>query len=149
MSRKIIALLDEYADVYSKLDEVKKETERVLKSIIPEDIKNAIDDVNTEFSSYEGVAQQKISEIKEKIVALMVSLPPEEYKTIKGGKYMVVAKGGKEQIKYDAALLVEGLRLIAEDYPDTKNVVDEILADAKKSEITNRSPVIQVVRGQG
>ena len=79
-------LVDSYSDVVGVIEELGKEKAQLLESIIPDDIKQKIKEINEEFdfsvSEFEKVAESLREEIKKEVLA--------QKQTLRGKNHMAV-----------------------------------------------------------
>ena len=79
-------LVDSYSDVVGVIEELGKEKVQLLESIIPDDIKQKIKEINEEFdfsvSEFEKVAESLREEIKKEVLA--------QKQTLRGKNHMAV-----------------------------------------------------------
>lgn len=137
-------LLAKYADFQHAVtvNELQWQAEKV--KVIPDDVQIKLQEIEVEFGGKTELAREKLAAIKANIAAKMFLVPKEQYKTIKGSGYMVVAKGGKPVEVIDADVLVKGLTTLAVNYPAIAPEIANILQMAKTSETTARSSAVQV-----
>lgn len=115
-------LIDSYSDVVGVIEELGKEKAQLLESIIPDDIKQKIKEINEEFdfsvSEFEKIAESLREEIKKEVLA--------QKQTLRGKNHMAVYV--RPKVSWNNEFL-EGLAA----------VVPEIMRARKES-----SPSIQI-----
>lgn len=115
-------LIDSYSDVVGVIEELGKEKAQLLESIIPDDVKQKIKEINEEFdfsvSEFEKIAESLREEIKKEVLA--------QKQTLRGKNHMAVYV--RPRVSWNDEFL-EGLAV----------VVPEIMRARKES-----SPSIQI-----
>lgn len=83
--------IDNYSEALELAEELRKEKAQLLESIIPDNIREQINDINAEFDyrilEFEELAQTFREELKEEVLA--------KKKTIRGKKHMAVYIKGR------------------------------------------------------
>lgn len=143
---EIKQLLVQYAYFQETLSKATDEYKERRMKIIPDDIQEALADVDIEFVGMEEQARINLDKIKGLISEKMAALPDKEYVTIKEAGFMVVAKGGKTVNSVDADVLGKGLAMLAVKYPAIAGEISDILAMADVEKVVSRAPYVQAAR---
>ena len=97
-------MLEKLSEFYSQLDVLRLQKEELIDTVMPPEVKQAVDDVNVEFSDKEKAVRENMAALEEQVKQAVI----EGGETCKGGALQAVFNKGR--VSWDSRKL-EGLMI--------------------------------------